>query len=126
MKYSIIGIDFDATIATEEYPGIGSLIPLAKETINWLASTGRTIIIWSCREGVYKNDAIDWLDRNGIMWHYFNSNDPRRTEKYGSDSRKVGCDLYIDDKNLYSKVIGDEVDWELTRLYLEILIKNDE
>jgi len=35
---------------------------------------------------------------NGIFFDYYNENSDRKIQEYG-DCRKIGADLYIDDKN---------------------------
>jgi len=63
------------------------------------------------------------LFRSPIKFHWYNTNDPDRVERYDNDSRKIGCDLIIDDKCVLSKVVGDTVDWELIREALEALFE---
>jgi len=54
MKLLTISVDFDGTIAYEEYPDIGNPIPGAIEAINTLYDMGHTIIINSCRAGEHE------------------------------------------------------------------------
>lgn len=126
MKYQIIAIDFDSTIAVETWPDVGELIEGAKETINWLYNKGKTIIIWTCREGAFAEEAMAFLDMHGVKWTYFNHNCPNRINKYGWDSRKIGCDIIIDDKCIFSLGMGPEVDWSMVRETLEMLFEDDE
>lgn len=97
----IISIDFDDTIVYSEYPHIGSLLPNAKEVLNYLWNRGHTIIINSCRVGQYEANMKGFLDYNEIKYDWINRNCPRVIKKYGTDTRKISCDLHIDDKNLY-------------------------
>lgn len=60
---------------------------------------GHTIIIWTCREGERLLEAVNWLLAHDIPFDYVNQNDPDRTARYNNDSRKVGADVYIDDKS---------------------------
>ena len=106
----VIAIDFDNTIFVEEYPFVGDLIDGAKETINKYYNLGHTIIIWTCRHGDTADAAMEALSLHGIKYHYFNENDPERIAKYGNDSRKIGCDVLIDDRDPYNKLHG--VDWQ--------------
>lgn len=107
---AVIAIDADNTIFEEWYPDVGPLIPGAKETINHLYNSGHTIIIWTCREGEQLDPVIDALDMYGIKYHYINTNAPEKTERYGWDSRKIGCDILIDDRSVYFKALGG-IDW---------------
>ena len=96
----IIAIDFDGVIVTDIYPDIGVALPDMQDVMHFLYRQGHTLIINTCRTGVPARAAIDMLQARGIPFHYFNRNDPKQTEKYGGESRKISADLYLDDKNL--------------------------
>ena len=98
----IIAIDFDGTIADGAYPGIGEAVPLALETIRDLYREGYTLLLWTCREDKNLMRARLWLNANGVgdCFTAFNENDPERTSRYNNDSRKLGADMYLDDKAL--------------------------
>ena len=97
----IIAIHFDGTIVDDQFPEIGKMIPGAKENINKLYYEGYTIIIWSCRTGIKKARAIEWLVLNGIKFHRFNQSCPTNIALHGGkDTRKVFANLYIDDRGL--------------------------
>lgn len=72
----------------------------AKLVINLLYTAGHKIIINTCRADQYAAAAYSWLVDNGIKFHVFNENLPELIELYGSDTRKLSGDVYIDDKNL--------------------------
>jgi guanylate kinase len=122
MDKLIVAVDFDSTLFTEVYPGIGELIPGARETVNWLYDAGHKIIINTCREGVHAEVAMAALNQHGIKWHYFNTNDPERVDKFKHDSRKIGADISIDDRDIHVKSNGGIVDWEKTRKMLERIV----
>lgn len=108
MKKLTLSIDFDGTIAHEEYPDIGDPLPGAKQVINTLYEMGHIIIINSCRAGKYEQKMKEYLYKNGIKHHFVNENPPWRIEQYeGLDCRKIGADYYIDDRNLFSR----EINW---------------
>lgn len=95
----VIAVDFDNTIAKTKYPEI---IKPISETINFLRKAkenGATIILWTCREGAVLNDAVEWCKINNVPIDFVNENVPARSEYWGNDSRKIGADLYIDDKS---------------------------
>lgn len=97
----IVAIDFDGTIVEDHFPEIGNMKPGADEAINSLYNQGYTIIIWTCRTGINKARAVEWLAKKGIKWHYINESCKNNVLKYGGrDTRKVYADLYIDDKGL--------------------------
>ena len=94
----IIAIDFDGTIVEDEFPKIGKLKPGAKEAIDSMMRMGHHVIIWTCRNDRHALSARRFLAVNGIAYHGFNESNPANVAKYGSDTRKVYADLYIDDK----------------------------
>jgi hypothetical protein len=96
----IIAIDFDSTIVEEIYPYIGPVKSGAKEVINRLSNEGHTIIINSCRSGLYEGYMEEFLNKEGILYDWINCNTPSQIEKFGRDCRKISADIYVDDKNL--------------------------
>lgn len=96
----VVAVDFDNTICyTTKYPNIDKPIPHAFDVLKVLMNDPYTILIlWTCREGEYLQQALDFCELYGITFDYVNENDKERTEYYGNDSRKIGADLYIDDK----------------------------
>lgn len=96
----IIALDFDNTIVYDKYPEIGELKPNAKQIINLLYNRGHKILIWSCRGKTSEVEAIKFLEKEGVKFHTFNANLQERIEFYDHDSRKLGYDVLIDDRNL--------------------------
>jgi len=82
------------------YPDLGMQRKNAGLVIRRFVENGYGIIINTCREGISLSDAIEWLHRNDIPYHYINCNFPHMIEKYGADCRKISADIYIDDKCL--------------------------
>lgn len=107
MKKLHIAIDFDSTIASERFPKVGVLINRAKTYINLWHIMGHTIVINTCRSGKAEEDAIEFLNKNNIHYDFINENDPKLIEYYGLDCRKIGADIYIDDKSS-----DGYVDWD--------------
>lgn len=108
----ILAIDFDGTIVEDQFPGIGKMIPGAAEAINQLYADGYEIIIWSCRNGINKARAIEWLVKNGIKYHKFNESSYHNLKAHDfKDTRKVYADLYIDDRMLFKLPTWDEIYW---------------
>jgi hydroxymethylpyrimidine pyrophosphatase-like HAD family hydrolase len=105
MKILTIAVDFDGTIIYENYPALGDPVPGAKEAINALFDMGHTIIINSCRSGPHEDLMREYLHTTGINYHHINENPAWRIEKYGLDCRKIGADLYIDDRNIFCQEI---------------------
>lgn len=59
---------------------------------------GDKLILWTCRENNELTAAVEWCEDNGLLFDAINDNLPEIIEKYGSNSRKISCDFYIDDK----------------------------
>lgn len=108
----IIAVDFDGTITKEKDITKNMTIQHgAKETLKKLYEDGCKLILWTCRSGDAYDDAIDFLYRHDIFKYFTTFNDqlPEVIEKYQPDvSRKVGADIYIDDK-----AVGAIIDWEV-------------
>jgi|AntRauTorckE6833_2_1112554.scaffolds.fasta_scaffold28505_4 hypothetical protein len=95
-----VAIDFDNTIVDSDFPVIHKVKENAVYAIQELKKAGWIIIIWTCREGEAKQEAIDYLNKHEIPYHAINDN-PEGYEECGFiNSRKVGADIYVDDKNL--------------------------
>ena len=104
--YPIFCLDFDGTIVDEyQYPDCGPVKENSVEVINRQYENGAYIIIWTCRQ---KPEAIKIaktvLKEAGIKYHKFNENNPDLLLRYNCDSRKLGCDLYFDDKSMCGDV----------------------
>ena len=97
---AILAIDFDGTICMSDYPALGMQRKDAGVYMRKLAKDGYGIVINTCREGIALSDAIKWLHKNAIPYHYVNCNFPHIIEHYGADCRKISADIYIDDKCL--------------------------
>ena len=105
MKFEVFAIDFDGTIASEKlFPIVGSPIQYAKESLNFIKKLGGTIILWTCRCDQALESALEYLDKNNIKYDYVNENSVVMKDYYGNDPRKVGADIYIDDKAILGEV----------------------
>jgi hypothetical protein len=91
-----IGIDFDGSCVTHEYPNIGQdigAVPVLKK----LVRAGHKLILNTMRCGKELQDAIDWFKSNDIPLYGVNE-DPGQKE--WTQSPKVFANLYIDDAAL--------------------------
>lgn len=103
---AIYAIDFDGVLCEKKYPKIGAEITGNIDFVKQLAADGNTLILWTCREGQVLDDAINWCDERDLKFDAVNENLERTVSKYGTNSRKVFADYYVDDKN-YSIQIDD-------------------
>ncbi len=113
----IIAVDFDGTIVENAYPEVGKPMKNAVKALRYFKEQKHTIIINSCRAGDYLDDMTHYLLYNDIPFDFINENDPKRTSQYGSDTRKISADIYIDDKNIFCHSIDwDEIMREVDRI----------
>ncbi len=95
----IIAIDFDGTIATPDcYPDIGEPNWPVIWKLRECHKAGDEIIVWTCRHGEHLERMKHWLESLQVPYDLINENDPERVTRFGADCRKLGADLYIDDK----------------------------
>lgn len=98
MNDRVVAVDFDNTLCESRYPECGEPIQYVCDLIRKLKSDGNTIILWTCREGDSLRKAVDWCREYDVPIDYVNENPPERIALFGNDSRKIGADLYIDDR----------------------------
>ncbi len=100
----IVAIDFDGTLCEHKYPLIGKPKEKVIEYVKKL-SESCTLVLWTCRRGVYLNAAVRWCSAKGIKFEYINENPPSLVKAFGGDCRKIFADIYIDDKAVNVKEI---------------------
>ena len=106
----IIAVDFDGTIVEDQFPRIGEPIPGAIDTLKKLRKEGYQLILWTCRTGQRLAEAVKFCADNGIRFDAINTSIRYHVFKYGgSDPRKIGADLYIDDRGLVDLPGWDEI-----------------
>jgi len=98
-EVKIIAIDFDGTLCNECFPYIGApRMDIINKCIE-LKSRGIKLILNTCRKDVYLKAAIDWCRGYGLEFDAANENLQCQIDVYG-DCRKIGSDLFLDDKNI--------------------------
>lgn len=98
-KAITIAVDFDGTIVEHAYPEIGREMLFAFETLKALQDKGHRLILWTFRDGQYLEDAVNYCKERGIEFYAVNRSFPE--EEFDlSLSRKIQCDMFIDDRNL--------------------------
>lgn len=108
-KKLIIAVDFDGTVVEHRYPEIGDIIPNAFEVLRELQENGHKLILWTVRDGIDLEKAVDFCLDNGIIFYAINQSKPdEEFNKY--ISRKIDVDIFIDDRN-----IGGFLGWEKIR-----------
>ncbi len=133
----IIGIDFDGTCVTHEFPKVGrdiGAVPVLKKLI----AAAHKLLLFTMRSdienptsdeydihpvgGIYLTDAVNWFKENDIPLYGVNTNPDQHT---WTKSPKAYCHLYIDDAALGCPLINDPevsdrpyVDWFSVENYL--------
>ena len=100
-----IAVDFDGTIVEDAFPKIGKPIIFAFDTLKQLQKEGNCLVLWTYREGELLQEAVDFCEKNGLVFYAVNKNFPEEvfTEK---THRKIKADIFIDDRN-----VGGLVGW---------------
>lgn len=94
----IIAVDFDGTLCSDCYPGIGiPNLPLIYLLIR-LRRQEKRVILWTCRCGVQLEEAVAWCREYGLEFDAVNANVEETLMRYGTESRKISADVYIDDR----------------------------
>lgn len=111
-------VDFDQTICKSEYPGLGPLIPGAKEALLLLRALGFHIIISSCRscswnwDIYYENTPFKHAKDRQVfqdMVRFLDENEIPYDEIDDGTKGKVSAMYYIDDKGVRFQNNWDEI-----------------
>lgn len=100
MDNKIIAVDFDGTLCEYQWPEIGEP---KKEVITYLKerqAAGDKLILWTCRVGEMLEKAVKWCAGQGLEFDAVNKNLPEIIAEYGTDTRKIFANEYIDDRNI--------------------------
>ena len=95
----IIAVDFDGTLCENKYPEIGQPITYTIYSLKKLREQGNKLILWTCRENEMLENALKWCKEQGLEFDTVNDSLEEEKLKYGTSPRKIGADVYIDDKN---------------------------
>jgi hypothetical protein len=106
LRKKVIAIDFDGTIAVDDYPNVGPEISGAIDSIKEIQSLGVDTVLWTCRGGVPLDNALSWLSERGVEFEFVNENTTTELDFWGTNPRKIAADIYIDDR-----VVGGFVGW---------------
>lgn len=100
MKSEIIAVDFDGTLCENNWPKIGEA---NKDVIAYLKNrqaNGDKLILWTCRVDDMLKNAVDWSAEHGLIFEAVNENLPEVVAFFGSDTRKIFANEYLDDRNI--------------------------
>lgn len=106
----IIAVDFDGILCEENYPEIGKANTVLIESLKYRQAVGDRLILWTCRAGEALINAVKWCEQQGLQFDAVNDNVPETIEKWGSNSRKITADIYIDDRAIeWNKINAGEL-----------------
>ena len=100
----ILAVDFDGTLSLGTWPDVGPANEKLFRFLKKRKDEGDKLILWSCRVGKPLEDAVAWCRENDLEFDAVNDNLPEVIEIYGTNSRKISCDYYIDDKALFGLI----------------------
>lgn len=108
----IIGVDFDGTCVTHDFPDVGKDIG-AVRVLKKIVDAGHKIILFTMRSdrkdvkttsnqihphgGNYLTQAVKWFEKNGVELYGVNENPNQHS---WTDSPKPYCTIYIDDSGI--------------------------
>ena len=126
MDNKIIAVDFDGTLCENNWPEIGepkfgTIAYLLKEK-----KQGAKLILWTCRVGEMLEKAVAWCSEHGLEFDAVNENLPEIIESFGSDTRKIFANEYLDDRNVSLSVCREKSNMQLwAEQEIEIACKHE-
>lgn len=113
MNSKIIAVDFDGTLCENNWPEIGeprfgTIAYLLKEK-----KQGAKLILWTCRIGEMLEKAVEWCTEHGLEFDTVNENLPEIIESFGSDTRKIFANEYLDDRNVSLSICREKSNMQL-------------
>lgn len=108
-----IAVDFDGTIVEDKYPKIGKEKLFAFDALLGLQNEGYQIILWTVRDGILLQEAVDFCKKKGLLFYAINKNYPE--EAIGTTSRKINATIFIDDKNIGGILPWGDIYQQLSR-----------
>lgn len=99
MRAKIIAVDFDGTLIEEgKWPGIGATNEKVLNYCKDEQAKGARIILWTNRIDKPLETAIKWCEEHGLRLDAVNDNVPESVEFFGTNTRKIYADEFIDDR----------------------------
>ena len=108
-NYTIYAVDFDGTLCEDAWPDIGKPNYILIQILKTLREKGDKFILWTCRTADRLDEAIAWCKEQGLEFDAGNENLPEIIGQFGTESRKVFADIYVDDKVISPNLKFSEV-----------------
>ena len=110
-----ICVDFDGTVVKHEYPRIGEPLEGCIDYLKQFTDNGAYLILFTMRSGVELDEAVAYLQSNGVELYGVNVNPTQHT---WTKSPKAYGQLYIDDAAFGCPLISEYgsrpyVDWSV-------------
>lgn len=104
---TVVAVDFDGTLTVGDSfsndRNLEHTVPnmlLITVLLDLKAEHHISLILWTCRHGTNLFKAVEFCRKQSLEFDAVNFNLTKYVNEFGSDSRKIYADLYIDDKNL--------------------------
>jgi len=103
----ILAIDYDGTLFKGSYPDKGDPQIDVVEKAKQFKNSGAEVILWTCRDSISLQEAIDRCKEEGLVFDAVNTNSISQV-RYMSEklkngevfaTKKIFADLYVDDKS---------------------------
>jgi predicted phosphatase len=96
----ILCIDFDGTLCEHRFPEIGEPYLWLIEKLKIRRINGDKLILWTCRDGKFLDEAVKWCKEFGLVFDAVNDDLPEIKKSFIYKSKKVYGDVYLDDRNI--------------------------
>lgn len=102
----ILAVDYDGTLFEGSWPEKGDPKQDVIDKVKLFKKSGAELALWTCREGVSLNEALERCEEIGLEFDSINQNTPSQV-KYIADrmaegeefsTRKIFADFYLDDR----------------------------
>ena len=103
--YKIYAVDFDGTLCFSQWPKLGEPNTKLIEQLKCCKKKGDKLILWTCRDGKLLEEAVSWCGEKGLKFDAVNENLQEVIDIFGSNSRKISADFYIDDKSVLPELV---------------------
>ena len=103
-NFKTIAVDFDGALCFSKWPELGKPNQSLIDYLQKWKSQGDKLILWTCRAGDALDAAVAWCQSHQLEFDAVNDNLPEIIEYYGTNSRKISCDYYIDDRMLFPNI----------------------
>ena len=106
MNFKIIAVDFDGTLCENKFPEIGEPNNKLITYLKARQAMGEKLILWTCRIDEMLDNAVRWCRNKGLIFDAVNENLPNVIAEFGTDTRKIFANEYIDDRNAWLPTEG--------------------